>query len=65
MSQFFHKTVVQYHFLHDHSLYHLDNPDPVEKETISNPKNSQYPSGWDYKIRIVYTTGVYTCCASL
>jgi len=36
----------------------LDNPDPVERETISNPnpKKSKYPAELDSKIRILYIT---------
>jgi len=30
-------TIIPYHFLYGHRLFHLDNPDPVETETISNP----------------------------
>ena len=46
-------------FLHGHDLRRLDNPDPVEWETISNPnpKNSYNPAGLDSKIPIIYTTG--------
>ena len=55
--------IPQQHFLHSHILFHLDNPDPnpVERESISNPNptESKYPAGLDSKIRILYTTG--TC----
>jgi len=45
-------------FLHGQILFHLDNPDPLERETISipNPKQSKNPAGLDSKIRILYTT---------
>jgi len=33
-----HATFIPYQdFLHGHILFHLENPDPVEKEMISNP----------------------------
>jgi len=46
-------------FFHGHILFHLDNPDPVERQMISNPnpKTSKYPAGLDSKIRIICTTG--------
>jgi len=47
-----HTTIIPYQdFLHGHILFHLDNPDPVEKKTISNPnpKKSKYPAGLDSK----------------
>jgi len=34
-------TIIPYHFLHGHRLFHLDNPDPFETETISNPIQTQ------------------------
>jgi len=53
-------TIIPYHFLYGHRLFHLDNPDPVETETISNPnpKNSQSPAESGSKIWILYTTDV-------
>jgi len=38
-------------FLHGHILLHLDNPDPVERETISNlnPKNPNIRPDWTAK----------------
>jgi len=39
-----HTTIIPYQdFLHGHILFHLDNPGPAERETISNQKN---PSIW-------------------
>jgi len=32
-------------FLHGHILFHLDNPDPVERETISNPNQKNSNTG--------------------
>jgi len=44
------------------ATFYLDNPDPVERETISKPiqikKKSKYPAGLDSKIRILYTTDI-------
>ena len=50
-------------FFYGHNLSHLDNPDPVEEDTISNPnpKNSQYPAGLDANNRILYS--LHHCCA--
>jgi len=49
--------------MHGHILFHLDepDPDPIERETISNPnrKKSNYPAGLDAKIRILYTTAIH------
>ena len=55
---FFIKLLIHFKF-YVHNLFHLDNPDPVEEKTISNPnpKNSQYPAGLDSKVSILYTTG--------
>jgi len=38
-------------FLHGQILFHLDNPDPnpVERKTISNPKNPNIRPGWTPK----------------
>jgi len=53
-------TIIPYQdFLHDHILFHLDNPDPVERERVSNPiqiKKCKYPAGLYSEIRILYTT---------
>jgi len=60
-------TIIPYHLLHGHRLFHLVNPDPVETETVSNPnpKNSQYPAGLNSKIRILYTTVSYSLYTTL
>jgi len=35
---FLHTTIIPYQdFLHGHFFFHFDNPNPVERETISNP----------------------------
>jgi len=38
-------------FLHGQILFHLDNPDPLERKTISNPNIRP-------DFRILYATGV-------
>jgi len=47
-------------FLHGHILFHLDNLDPVEKETKTNPiqiQKIQISGKIGLQNRILYTTG--------